>query len=130
MENRKFHFDIMPLCTRSPFFQYILLPSNRISPVSVTNTRHFFLSYFSCRSYTLLFSAFVSYFALWQKIHRDFFCLLTAMGTNVCVYVSFLFFGLKYRLEKKHGSCCTSVAVEYIDLCIFFINVKCMDINM
>lgn len=109
-------------------------PRNRISPVSVTNTRHFFLSCFSCRSYTLLFFCFHIVFCIMAKNTSWFFCLLTAMGTNVCArYVSmflFLFFGMKYRLEKKHGSCCTSVAVEYIDLCIFFINVKCMDINM
>lgn len=105
----------------------------KILPVSVTTTHHFF---FSCRMYSLLFGCVVffliSLFAIGKIYIVNFFfaSLLAAKSTNVCAWcelIFYSFFGIKYRLERKQGSCFTSVAFEYIDLCMFS---KCMVMTM
>lgn len=87
---------------------------------------HVFAAFWLCRF--LLNIAFCN----WENIHSEFFfaSLLAAKSTNVCAWcelIFYSFFGIKYRLERKQGSCFTSVAFEYIDLCMFS---KCMVMTM
>lgn len=78
-------------------------------PVSLTNTWHFFLLHTRCFFLQLLF------FAMWKKKIFSVRLVFT-MGTKALECLCF-YFGTKYRLERKHGSCFTSVDFEYIDLC-------------
>lgn len=68
-----------------------------------------------------------------KKLHRDCFSLLFSLPWvqmfvhDVCLccrssFAVFLFFS-EYRLERKHGSCFTSVAFKHIDLCTSRLNV-------
>ena len=93
-------------------FSLLILPSATFFPSPCITDEY--MALFS-PLYTLLF---LQLFFLQCEKKRFFSVrLVFTMGTKALGCLCF-YFGTKYRLERKHGSCFTSVDFEYIDLCI------------